>query len=146
MNTNQKLPKTIDPFRLANQGIELQGELPLSQFQRLQDIADQANLTVSVYLKFDMNEVGIATIVGHLKAKVRFICQRCNYPFEKQIDSDVFLCPVITESHADRVQEPYEPLITHGELISLRDLVEDELLLNIPMVARHEVGECPAPI
>ncbi len=38
----------------------------------------------------------------------------------------------------------YEPLILTDEQLSLSKLIEDEVLLSLPMAPMHEPEECPA--
>jgi uncharacterized protein len=42
----------------------------------------------------------------------------------------------------DRLPDRYDPLLVTNHLIRPRDLIEDELLLGLPQIPRHETGTC----
>ncbi len=52
---------------------------------------------------------------------------------------------VKTQSDAEALGDEVETLVVMDEPVSPRDLIEDELLLAMPVVARHEAGQCQAP-
>jgi uncharacterized protein len=52
---------------------------------------------------------------------------------------------VADEEAADLVDDEWDPLIVSGDAVSLTQLVEDELLVELPAVSLHEVGECQPP-
>jgi uncharacterized protein len=55
----------------------------------------------------------------------------------------VRLAIVANEKQAELVSGDREPmLVTDGQLF-LMDLIEDELILALPIIPRHPEGECP---
>ena len=138
-----KLPKQIDPVVYARQQRELKGELPLRDMVRVQKIADQLNAVASIDLTFDRDPAGFYAITGVCAATVQLVCQRCNKVVEKQVIADVSLSPVISEAQVKSLPKNYDPLVTGGETVCLMELVEDELLLALPMVPTHREGDCP---
>jgi uncharacterized protein len=54
------------------------------------------------------------------------------------IESDFRFGLVTSEDEAELLPGEFEPLLVTGSEVSLPDLVEDELLLSLPIVARHE--------
>lgn len=137
------LPVEIDPFRLAGQGRRLQGTLPLGAMTRLMDsVLGPENGQVMVDLRFDTSENGVSSVSGQLHALVQMRCQRCLEPMDVSLD----VAPVLLLRRMDEVaaqQEDPETLLVQGPL-RLRDLVEDELLLALPMLPRHAVEQCSA--
>ena len=45
-------------------------------------------------------------------------------------------------AEADLLPESYEPLLVNEPTVSLLEMIEDELLLSLPLVIRHEESEC----
>ena len=140
------LPKQVDPIKLARQEAKISGELFLKDCPRLQAIADQKNAVVLVELQFFKDEFGKYVIAGCCDAKVQLVCQRCNNIVEKQVVADVYLCPVLSESQAKNLPVDYDPLVTSGDMVSMAELVEDELLLALPMAPTHAEGACPVDL
>ena len=55
------------------------------------------------------------------------------------------LARVESEAEAYRLGGEYEPLLIGAERISVRELVEDELLLTLPDFPQHADAQCAAP-
>jgi uncharacterized protein len=132
------LPKTLDPIKLAKQQSRLSGELPLSMCNRLQDIDDQANHVAQVDLQFGQDDSRLYFIKGELKATVNLQCQRCNAPMQYTIDTSFALSPVTSEERAKTLSERYDPVFMNDEVIDIHAMIEDEILLALPMVPKHE--------
>ncbi len=137
------LPKCFDPIRFADQSASLEGSIPLKQLDKLKDllISDQGD--VQVALQFDRDQDGRRCIIGKVQAVLTMECQRCCQPMNVEVNADVLLSPIISDSQAPSVPKEYSPLVTHGEPVEMADLVADELLLNLPMFTKHSEGECP---
>ena len=81
-------------------------------------------------------------MIGHLQADVALVCQRCLEPVVVGIDAGVDLVFVETEAEAERVEAGTDAMVlANGETIHVVDLLEDELLLQLPLVARHTDAE-----
>jgi len=79
-----------------------------------------------------------------VKAAPRVICQRCLEPFAWKVDTVAMLQVVASEDELD--DEPQdEPdaieKIVGSRRLDLLELVEDELILSVPYIPRHDV--CP---
>ena len=74
-------------------------------------------------------------------------CQRCLQPLRVPLNSSVRVALVDDLATADALPEgefagAIEPvLVQHGRVL-LRDLVEEELLLGLPLIPRHEDFHC----
>jgi uncharacterized protein len=83
----------------------------------------------------------------HLRASARvwLTCQRCLQPavHELQVDRTVRFVP--SEEEAARLdEESEEDVLALPQALDLPELIEDELILALPIVPRHE--ECPEPL
>jgi len=136
---HQQLPKEIDPFRLANNGLRLEGELQLSKMARLSAAIDDDQGVVEVQLQFDMDETGTPFMVGHIKTQLPLVCERCMQSMMHHVDTDLSVGLIRHERQAEHLAEQYEPwLIDSDAPVELSAVVEDELLLAIPIVPKHE--------
>jgi len=65
-------------------------------------------------------------------------------PLHIPIEARVCLGIVKSESEAELLPARYDPLVLEQAEISLLKVIEDELLLVMPIVARHPAGQCQA--
>ena len=137
------LPARIDCLRLVRQGEHLQGILPPSRMPRLLDAVVDVGDT-EVELEFGVDLGRIRYVSGRVKTRVSMPCQRCLEPMPIDIDARVNLGIVIAESQIEGLSAEYEPLLIGEDLIDPAALVEDELLLALPLAPRHEPQDCPA--
>lgn len=135
------LPKIIDPIQLCKQGVTLTGELRLEKFSRLHGLCDPDKQSISVALHFDRDNYGFSRIHGALTGGVDLCCQRCNQKLYLPLTENFYLSPVSSDEAAKRLKEPYEPLMITEDPVVLAELLEDELLLALPMAPKHE--DCP---
>lgn len=136
------LPEHIDPLRYAEQGLSLDGRLKIADMQRLSANLADKDAEVAVKLQFGIDEQDITFLNGHLETRLSLQCQRCMEPLVCEIMSDFSLGIVNTLDEANRLSEQYEPAIATEGHLALRDLIEDEIILNLPIIPRHEPVEC----
>lgn len=142
-------PKSVDPRRLAALGRTLNGSLPLSRMPRLQAaVADSTNSSpdyAAFELTFGRDASRRDVVEGRVRAQLRLQCQRCNGVLDLQVSSRFALGVVTGLEQASRLPEGLEPLLLESEEIDPAVLVEDELLLAMPVVPRHADGVCRSP-
>jgi len=142
-----RLPEQIDPIRLADEGARISGELPLRAFSRLREVdhSESGDSPVSIVLVFERTLQGLRLMRGRLHARLRLICQRCLEPMEVVLEAkptSVLLRPGETSS---ALMDNADTLTIEGPR-RLSELVEDELLLVLPMVPMHDEGVCQMPV
>jgi uncharacterized protein len=140
--SERKLPVVIDVFRLAEQRAHLVGNLVLKDMLRLEPLLVNTHGNVAVDLAFATDNQGLPVINGRLDVMVQVICQRCLKPMPWAITDTFTLSPVVSLEQAETLPEAYEPLLVEAEEQTLIELIEDELILRVPMVAMHEPEEC----
>lgn len=136
--TNQILPIKIDPLFLANKGASLQGTLNLQQLPRICDQLCESNGEVAVTLHFGKDHKNFYYIKGTITAELSLPCQRCLEPVIYKINSEFCLSPVKDDKAAAGLPSHYEPLILVDKTLIIADMIEDEIILNLPMVAKHD--------
>jgi uncharacterized protein len=142
---SQQLPEQIDPFRLARQRRVITGELAVRRMERLRPLVSGADDRVAhVALEFGTDDMGVKFIHGRVTAALEMTCQRCLQPMMQDVDAQFSLGLVTNRREADLLPSHYDPLVVEQEHIPLLDIVEDELLLALPIVAMHAEGTCRA--
>ena len=96
-------------------------------------------------VRFDLNfeKKGIFRIItGSVLADLELDCQVCMETIDLSVDRKVSLSVVTSIEQAERLPEEYEALLLQSveETVVLMDIVEDELLLALPDIAKH--GNC----
>lgn len=139
------LPATIDPIQLAERGARLTGTLPLKGMSRLAQTALAGSGDVFVDLAFERGEgENVLLMHGRLQTRLRVTCQRCLEAMDLELEAAPWL--VLLRPDPRRVpQEEDEPdTLVVDKPLALNALVEDELLLALPMVPMHEPSRCAA--
>ena len=139
------LPDRINPWQLAAENGRLNGELNLAGLPRLAAMPNHAGGTVSVTLVAGTDGQGVRFIKGRLRTGVELVCQRCLGPLRLPLEVVISLGLARGEAEFDRLPDEYEPLLVPEGGIAVADLVEDELLLALPQIPRHDdERECEA--
>lgn len=139
-----QLPDTVKPFSLAENGQTLGGEIALAKMQRLAGLLSSNQGTVEASLDFGLDEQGIPYLKGHVKATLELICQRCMQSMQYPLDTTVNLAIAHSATEAERLPTHYEPLVVESPILSLVSVIEDELILVLPIVAMHDEVDCKA--
>jgi uncharacterized protein len=134
---SDRIPKIIDPIHLAEKRRFFDGELPLSVMTRLSTKIE--NLDDSVFFQLDFTKIGkLAVTKGSIRAKIQMQCQSCLQLLEIAVDSDVNLAVVQSEEQAALLPEAYEALLCEQENMVFEDIIEDEILLALPVIPKHQ--------
>jgi uncharacterized protein len=78
-----------------------------------------------------------------VSGKVELPCQRClgSMPYVVDVGRTLYLAR--NEAEMERLDAlPDSDAIQAGETLNLVDLVEDEVLLSLPLAVMHAEGEC----
>ena len=132
------LPKQGDPRKFAQQGISLQGFIPVSALTRLVDVVQEATGNVQVDLAFGISVEKKKVVTGHAIADLTLVCQRCLDKVNVSVQSDISLAVVWDEEGAQALPEYLDPWIVGEGSADLYEMIEEELLLSLPAVAYHE--------
>jgi len=132
-----RLPVQVDPLDLADKRRTIEGDLPVSTLRRLGDWLHSREGTIDVQLHFGRDEAGRRVMQGRLGGELQLVCQRCLTPFALPVARPVDLVLVETEAEAGLLPEELEPLVVgENRGVHTVDLLEDELILALPLVAR----------
>jgi uncharacterized protein len=133
--------KLLDVGPLADGRAELDFSIPLKEFPRVLPMLAAPDGSARGRVDF-AREGRLVVAEVHVAADVKLLCQRCLAPLDWPVDSTGRAALVATAAEAGRVPETLETVLAPEYRISIRDLVEEELLLALPLVARHENDEC----
>ena len=136
------LPTQIDPRKLALQGITLEGEFSANDLPRLSASVEAVNSSLYATLQFTQDESRQPLVKGEASISVDAICQRCLDPVSIEIKAAIALQVIWSEDHIANVSPDYEPWTVVDKIADLAVVIEDEILLALPIVNYHDPDEC----
>ena len=135
----------LDVDRLSRGGTEIDFDVPLAELPRLRSRIAGIGGGVHGAARFGRRS-GFAVVDVSLAGSATLQCQRCMQPMELPLDSTTHVALILSEADASEVPEELEPVLAREGRISAGELVEEELLLALPIVPLHEeLSECTVP-
>ena len=142
----KRLPEFIDPWRSADQKRVFSGRIELAEMSRVAEALMSNSGDVEFELNFERDNKRRSRIKGFVRSTLVVECQRCLGALSLPVDSSLNLAVVEGPDEAELLPEEIDPVQVEEGMIRLLDLIEDELLLSIPQVPMHDVGECETDI
>jgi uncharacterized protein len=135
----------IDAFEFCRRKEYLEGEIAVADLPRLVEESVDRFGTIRWSLQGGSNSLGHSRMALSVAGSVQLLCQRCLAPFVFDIGSESVLILAKDEGSADEIEalladESIE-VIVGSKVFNVTELVEDEVLLAIPLSPKH--GVCP---
>ena len=129
------LPEVVDAWRMVTAQRRFEGTVPLARLPRLAEALADSQGECRYVLQFGRDPLGVAFLGLELRAGLPLTCQRSLERFVLPVHLEQRLGLLRHESEEAGLPEGYEPVLL-DEDASLRplDLVEDELILALPLV------------
>jgi uncharacterized protein len=143
-------PRHLNLLRFADSASTLEGTQPVAELLRL---SADARGTAAVHWSARGEQRPVAGAAPetwlHVQARTRvsLVCQRCLQPLDEALQAERSFRFVGDEAEAERLDEESEDdvlALPPRGLLDLTALVEDELILALPIVPRHLM--CPEPL
>jgi uncharacterized protein len=138
--------KPLDVERLADDGADFDLSVSLADLPRLRSRLPGVEGAVRGRAHFSReSQFAVADLA--LEGTAQLQCQRCLRTMTLRVGTQARVALIASEADAGRVPEDLEPMLAPGGRCSIADLVEEELMLFLPIVPLHEnSSECvPAP-
>jgi len=145
LTDTQLLPLKVDALKLCQQRGRVSGVLPLGRLQRLASQLYSTEGEAKVDLVFAVDDQSRKTIGGSVQAVLPVICQRCLGRLDFAVATELALALVWNDDQAACLPRSLDPIMMEAEDLDLEEIVEEELLLALPLVAVHEEGFCQQP-
>lgn len=135
----------IDAFEFCRSNGHREGVTPVAEMSRLnKDCADHSG-QIAWSVDGTTSKQGYPQMTLSVSGTVQLMCQRCLTPYEFEMDSSTVLMLGKDDEHADEIEELLDDesidVIVGSRSCDIRDLIEDEALLALPQVPKHDV--CP---
>ena len=135
------LPDSVDVWRMVMARRSFEGSLAVATLPRLVSALAGDAGRVRFALEFGRDAYGMAFLAVQAQADLTLMCQR---------SLESFVCPVTVDSRLGLIREEreeaallpgYEPLLVDAEPLHLAAVIEDELLLALPLVPMRPGSE-----
>jgi uncharacterized protein len=133
----------IDSLDFARRGGELSGEVPVAELPRMTDLLADSEGKISYVLRGLAGKDGHPRLELMVDGECNLRCQRClnalTYPIK--LVSNLRL---ISEGEVDNsdIEDDEVDSIPAEKRLDVLALLEEELLLSLPIAPKHGLGEC----
>ncbi len=137
---SRDFPDWVDPGRAAAAGRRFAGSVPLDRMARLLDIIAEvggqsgASPSVEFEIEFSHDAQGQVRVELGVRGRIPLICQRSLKRYDHALDLHSVIGIVGSERAAEALPGDYEPVVCADGRLGLVGLVEEEILLGLPLV------------
>lgn len=119
--------------------------MAVADLGRLHDLLVEVDGEVMFHLHGFKGESGEAMLHLEVSGQIPLACQRCleAVPFDLDVDSLLELVPAGSELSQDELEDDTRDFLPVERELDVVELVEDEILLALPVAPRHE--KCGLP-
>ena len=138
-------PAPLDTLHFAQSGGNLEGVFRADELPRLRDNLTSDDVAVQYRISGGL-EAGRPVLRLDVSASVWLTCQRCLELYPERLELHSVLPIARNESELARweSEDPLVDALVAEPRLDVAALVEDEILLSLPVVPRHPEGECGA--
>tara|TARA_B110000116_G_scaffold249569_1_gene243359 strand:+ start:356 stop:799 length:444 start_codon:yes stop_codon:yes gene_type:complete len=128
---------------LGRRQVQLNGEMDLGKLTRLCELLKSDKGSVRASLRFSQQGMGSTAVDLSYEGNLDLVCQRCLESVTEKISGRVLLVILEDDSMVSSAPAGHEPIVLSGARFQPAETVEDELIVSLPLVARHsQVDEC----
>jgi len=139
--TVRHLPRQVDAFKLTQQAIVLDGQLRVNELPRLTEALSSTTGLPDLHpvLSFGIDAEGHRVAEGQVKAMLPITCQRCLQVMPYEVQADIHWAFVTSDEAAKKLPAHLDPImLSTSGYVDVYEMLEDELLLSLPITAFHE--------
>jgi uncharacterized protein len=126
---------------LAADNAVLETEIALADLKRIRPLLRGDAGMARGQFRFH-RESARAVAEGHVSATLMLTCQRCLKEMSLPVDADSRLAFVDSAAASAEISGSREPVIAEDGHVSLATLIEEELLLALPLAPMHQDSDC----
>lgn len=143
-----QFPAVIDSLEFAGQGRTIAVSVPLAALPRLVEVLASAEGSLDCRIDGERDKEGKSWLRLAIQGHLRLVCQRClaalDYPL--RLDNRLRLIPPGQPWPDEELAEDGFDAVAAEKEMALLPLIEEEVLLALPIAPRHESCETPVPV
>ena len=136
------LPPFLELGQAARLDLGCSGSVAVRSLPRLASALAADSGTVNVELQARPEVGGRIVVTGRIRAPLEMTCQRCLEPVTLEVEAEPRLAWVKSDAEMEVLPPEYDPLLSVDGRVAVAELVEDELLLALPLTPKHADGAC----
>lgn len=143
--TQASLSRRLEASRYVAEEQQISGSIAIGEddFERFKQAIEGVAAPVEYQFKFYRDVEGHAVLKGKCATSVIMICERCLDKVTLAIAGKFQLGLAYSDEQAKHLPKSYEPaLMDEKGNLDPWELLEDELILALPMFANHAESEC----
>ncbi len=130
------MPESVDVWRMVSARRSFAGSLPVASLRRLCGALADTGGAVRFALDFGRDSLQVSYVDVRAEVSLTMLCQRTLEPFALPVTVSTRLGLIRQESDEAGLPPDCEPLLVPADgRLNPADVVEDELLLALPLVA-----------
>ncbi len=134
------VPDYVDARKIFAQRAHISGTVPLSRFKRFCELLASPEGELKVSLQFGLDERHRRIVEGSIETCVEVVCQRCLEQTNAELKESFKLGIVESEAQIERLPDDVDPWLTTEIRLALVDILEEQLILAMPIVSYHPQG------
>ena len=136
------IPAQVSASRALAREERYAGSLDVATFGRLAEFEPQ-ELSADLHVRFDVARQG--WLEGQVAGRLRLECRVCSDRFDWTLQAPVRLALARSEEDEERLLDQGEAVVVREDCLPLHQIVEDEVLLALPMMPRCAACENARP-
>jgi uncharacterized protein len=143
---------SVNPAQFAAAKQVWQGTAPLAAFERLAEETLDPDALLHYRIEGGKDKAGHVRLTCQLEGQASIACQRCLGPIAHTIAADKVFYPAESPERAEQLERELAvkdsedvEVVEAGRMLDLATLIEDEVLLGLPLIPMHAEGMCHPP-
>ena len=136
----------IDSLDFARNGQKISGEVQIVDLPRLLDVLENPHGVLIYTVQGVEDKYGNPALDVSITGRCQLRCQRClsSLDYTIKLDTRLLLRNQASLDALDDGEEEEFDSILADEHMDVLDLLEEEILLSLPIAPKHELGACQA--
>lgn len=134
------IPQVVRASGAVAQEERYHGELPVQALERLRESLATPDAVLQVRLQAK-SLGGYPQLSGSITGRLPLQCRRCDKLYEWPLDVHLLLRLVENEDQERALMQDSDPYWVQDDQLPLREIIEEEVMLALPMLPRCETCE-----
>ncbi len=137
----------IDSLAFGRERGVLHGDLAVSSLFRLHDLLTERSGALKYHIEGSVGSDGRSRLSIAVAGRLFLCCQRCLEALDYPLDLHSLL-EFVDDGHdltKEELEDDLRDFLPHQKDLDVMDLIEEEILLALPPVPRHDDCRLPAP-
>jgi uncharacterized protein len=133
----------IDSLDFARNGQLISGELPVAELPRLKDVLENQQGTLRYSVQGVVDKQGNPALDVSVVGQCQLRCQRClsSLDYQVRLIERLLLRDQVSLDALGDDEDEFDSILASTHL-NVQDLLEEEILLSLPIAPKHALGAC----